>query len=136
MALLLEALAPGFLVLGFAWAVLPWLKAEDERARAAMVAVMLVLMWRYMAWRWIVTLPPIGLGIDFVIGLVFVTIETLVVIGATISADGTHAATSSASSGSRACGAPGASISRAAADTASATASGAWPRNAAPNPST
>ncbi len=85
MALFLEALAPGFLVLGFAWTVLPWLKAEDERARAAMVAVMLVLMWRYMAWRWIVTLPPIGLSIDFVIGLIFVTIETLVVIGATIS---------------------------------------------------
>jgi len=85
MALLLEALTPGFLVLGFAWTVLPWLKAEDERARAAMVAVMLVLMWRYMAWRWIVTLPPIGLSIDFVIGLVFVAIETLVVIGATIS---------------------------------------------------
>jgi len=85
MAILLEALVPGFLVLGFAWIVLPWLKAEDERARAVMVAVMLVLMWRYMAWRWIVTLPPIGLSIDFVIGLVFVTVETLVVIGATIS---------------------------------------------------
>jgi cellulose synthase (UDP-forming) len=85
MALLFEALAPGFLVLGFAWVVLPWLKAEDERARAAMVAVMLVLMWRYMAWRWIVTLPPIALSIDFVVGLVFVAVETLVVAGATIS---------------------------------------------------
>jgi cellulose synthase (UDP-forming) len=85
MPLLIEALVPGFIVLGFAWTVLPWLKAEDERARAAMVAVMLVLMWRYMAWRWIVTLPPIGLSVDFVVGLVFVIIETLVVIGATIS---------------------------------------------------
>lgn len=85
MPLLIEALVPGFIVLGFAWTVLPWLKAEDERARAAMVAVMLVLMWRYMAWRWIVTLPPIGLSVDFVVGLVFVIIETLVVVGATIS---------------------------------------------------
>jgi cellulose synthase (UDP-forming) len=85
MPLLFEALVPGFIVLGFAWTVLPWLKAEDERARAAMVAVMLVLMWRYMAWRWIVTLPPIGLSVDFVVGLIFVTVETLVVIGATIS---------------------------------------------------
>lgn len=85
MPLLIEALVPGFIVLGFAWTVLPWLKAEDERARAAMVAVMLVLMWRYMAWRWIVTLPPIGFSVDFVVGLIFVTIETLVVIGATIS---------------------------------------------------
>lgn len=85
MSVLFEALAPGFIVLGFAWTVLPWLKAEDERARTAMVAVMLVLMWRYMAWRWIVTLPPLGLTADFVIGLVFVLVETLVVIGATIS---------------------------------------------------
>ena len=85
MPLLIEALVPGFIVLGFAWTVLPWLRAEDERARAAMVAVMLVLMWRYMAWRWIVTLPPIGLSIDFVVGLIFVTVETMVVIGATIS---------------------------------------------------
>ncbi|MBN9168118.1 MAG: glycosyltransferase, partial [Myxococcales bacterium] len=46
---------------------------------------MLVLMWRYMAWRWIVTLPPIGLSVDFLVGLIFVTVETLVVIGATIS---------------------------------------------------
>ncbi|MFN3744332.1 MAG: glycosyltransferase [Hyphomicrobiaceae bacterium] len=85
MALLFEALAPGFLVLGFAWMVLPWLKAEDERARAAMVAIMLVLMWRYMAWRWMVTLPPVGLTLDFAVGVTFVTVETLVVAGATIS---------------------------------------------------
>jgi len=85
MRLLFEALAPGFLVLGFAWMILPWLKAEDERARAAMVAVMLVLMWRYLAWRWIVTLPPVGLSVDFVFGILFVTVETMVIIGATIS---------------------------------------------------
>lgn len=85
MAVLTEALAPGFLVLGAAWIVLPWLRAEDERARAAMVAVMLVLMWRYMAWRWIVTLPPLGLTVDFVVGLILVSVETLVVVGATIS---------------------------------------------------
>ena len=85
MALLLESLVPGFLVLGAAWIVLPWLRAEDERARAAMVAVMLVLMWRYMAWRWIVTLPPVGLTVDFLVGFVFVFVETAVVVGATIS---------------------------------------------------
>ena len=84
MAILLEALVPGFLALGFAWIVLPWLRAEDERARAAMVVVMLVLMWRYMAWRWLATLPPIGLTLDFIVGVVFVLVETMVVVGSTI----------------------------------------------------
>jgi hypothetical protein len=37
MALFLEALAPGFIVLGLAWVTLPWLKADDERARAASI---------------------------------------------------------------------------------------------------
>ena len=40
---LLETLAPGILVIGAAWVVLPWLRADDERARAAMVAVMVAL---------------------------------------------------------------------------------------------
>lgn len=84
MAPLIESLIPGFLILGASWIVLPWLRAEDERARAAMVAVMLVLMWRYMIWRWIATLPPLDISVDFVVGLVFVIIETLVVIGSTI----------------------------------------------------
>ncbi len=85
MALLLDSLVPGFLVLGLGWMVLPWLSADSERARAAMVAVMVVLMWRYLLWRWLGTLPPIGLTVDFVVGIIFVVVETLVVIGSTVS---------------------------------------------------
>ena len=51
--------------------LLPWLRADDERARVAMVAVMVVLMWRYMVWRWMVTLPPPGPTLDFGVGLIF-----------------------------------------------------------------
>ena len=85
MALLLESLVPGFLVLGLGWVVLPWISADSGRARAAMVAVMIVLMWRYLLWRWIATLPPIGLSLDFLVGLIFIVIETMVMIGSTIS---------------------------------------------------
>ena len=84
MPVLLEILMPGIFVIGLALMVLPWLRADDERARAAMVAVMLVLVWRYMIWRWLATLPPIGLSLDFIIGIAFVLIETLAVIGSTI----------------------------------------------------
>src|SRR5262245_21891653 len=84
-ALLLEVLSPGILVAGAALIVLPWLKEDDERARAAMVAVMVALMWRYMAWRWTGTLPPVGLTLEYAVGVVFAVIETAMLAGSTIS---------------------------------------------------
>ena len=85
MPVLLETLAPGLLVIGAAWAVLPWLRADDERARAAMLAVMAALMWRYLLWRWLVTVPPVGLTLNFGVGLIFVAVETLTIVGSTVS---------------------------------------------------
>jgi len=83
-ALLLETLWPGLMVSGAAMVVLPWLRADDERARSAMVAVALVLMWRYLAWRWLASLPPFGLTLDCIIGLAFIGVESLMIVGATI----------------------------------------------------
>ena len=83
--LLLETLSPGIAVAGLAFAVLPWLRPDDERARAAMVAVMLALMWRYLAWRWTGTLPPFDLTLECIVGVAFVTVESLSIIGSTIS---------------------------------------------------
>jgi hypothetical protein len=40
------------------------LLVDDERARAAMVAVAIVLMWRYLLWRWLGSLPPLGLTVE------------------------------------------------------------------------
>jgi cellulose synthase (UDP-forming) len=84
-ALLLETLSPGILVAGAALIVLPWLKEDDERARAAMVGVMVVLMWRYMLWRWMGTLPPPGLTLEYGVGVVFAVVETAMMAGTTIS---------------------------------------------------
>jgi cellulose synthase (UDP-forming) len=83
--LLFEILSPGLLVAGFALIVLPWLRPDDERARAAMVAVMVVLMWRYMIWRWLGTLPPVGLTLEYLVGLVFAMVETAMMAGTSIS---------------------------------------------------
>jgi cellulose synthase (UDP-forming) len=84
-ALLLETLSPGILVAGAALIVLPWLREDDERARAAMVAVMIVLMWRYMVWRWLGTLPPAGVTLEYLVGVVFAVVETAMLAGSTIS---------------------------------------------------
>jgi cellulose synthase (UDP-forming) len=84
-AVLIETLAPGILVIGAAWLLLPWLRPDDARARAAMVAVMIALMWRYMLWRWFATLPSVGDTLDFAVGVVFAFIETAMMCGSTVS---------------------------------------------------
>ena len=83
-SLLLETAAPALLVAGVAMVALPWLRPQDERARVAVVAVVSVLMWRYMIWRWVSTLPPMGLTLDWIVGLIFVSVETLAMMGTTI----------------------------------------------------
>jgi cellulose synthase (UDP-forming) len=83
-SLLLDMLAPGLLAAGVALVALPWLRPTDERARAAVVAVVIVLMWRYMIWRWFSTLPPVGLDIDWIVGVLFAAVETLAMAGTTI----------------------------------------------------
>jgi cellulose synthase (UDP-forming) len=83
-ALLLDALAPGLLVIGAALIALPWLSPKNERARMAVVAVIAVLMWRYMIWRWLYTLPPMGISVDWIVGVIFAMVETLAMLGTTI----------------------------------------------------
>ena len=83
-ALLLDTLAPGLLVVGAALIALPWMSPKSERARIAVVAVVSVLMWRYMIWRWLYTLPPMGFSIDWIVGVIFAVVETLAMLGTTI----------------------------------------------------
>jgi cellulose synthase (UDP-forming) len=66
-------------------AALPWLKRESAAARTLVIGIGVVLMWRYVAWRWTESLPPIGMSLNWFAGLLFVGIETLALIGATIS---------------------------------------------------
>jgi cellulose synthase (UDP-forming) len=79
-----EAFQPG-LVLGLlAVAMLPWLNRDNAIARTATISVCVILAWRYMLWRITYTLPPVGLTLDFGLGVVFITIEMLSMLGATV----------------------------------------------------
>jgi cellulose synthase (UDP-forming) len=84
-ALLLDAIWPGIMLAGAALLVLPCLRPEDVRARAAMVAVMLLLMWRYLLWRWLASLPPLGFTLEWLVGIIFITTETLMLLGTSVS---------------------------------------------------
>ena len=66
--ILIETFATAALVLGTAYAFLPWVSSHDERARAVAVTVMIAFMWRYMVWRWNSTLPIFGWSLDYIVG--------------------------------------------------------------------
>lgn len=79
-----EAFQPG-LVLGLlAIALLPWLNRDNTIARTVAISVCLLLAWRYMLWRIMYTLPPAGPTLDFGVGLLFITVEMLSMLGATV----------------------------------------------------
>ena len=80
-----ECCWPAALAGGAGLAILPWLRRDSVAARAIVIAIVLALMWRYILWRWFSTLPPFGFTLDTLTALLFITVETATVVGATIS---------------------------------------------------
>jgi cellulose synthase (UDP-forming) len=76
---------PGPLAAGACIAALPWLKRESSLARSIVIAAGIALMWRYIFWRWTVSLPPLGLSLDWIAGVIFAATETLALFGTTLS---------------------------------------------------
>jgi cellulose synthase/poly-beta-1,6-N-acetylglucosamine synthase-like glycosyltransferase len=82
---LFEALLPAGLIGLIAFAVFPWLNRNSETSRTITITICLFLMWRYLTWRIVHTLPPIDFTIEFATGLAFLIVELLCSTGATIS---------------------------------------------------
>jgi cellulose synthase (UDP-forming) len=80
-----DAIVPSIAVLFLAIAILPWLDRESTVARTGVIAVCLVLGWRYMFWRVFSTLPPVGLTLDFALGALFLAVEFLSMLGVSLS---------------------------------------------------
>lgn len=80
-----EAFAPGLALMFLAMAVLPWLDRKSTATRTIVLGVCGFLLWRYFIWRLTETLAPVDQIVDFGFGVVFLFLETLTVIGATIS---------------------------------------------------
>ena len=79
-----EAFQPGIVLGLLAIAILPWLNRDNTTARTVALGVCILLGWRYMLWRIIETLPPVGLTADFALGVVFTTVEMLSMLGTTV----------------------------------------------------
>jgi cellulose synthase (UDP-forming) len=80
-----EALLPGLTVVFLAIAILPWLDRGNHWARTSAIVVCIFVSWRYLLWRIGYTLPPAGLTLDFVAGVIFMAVEALAMIGGTLS---------------------------------------------------
>lgn len=79
-----ESLGPALVVLGLLSLLLPWLSRDNAYARAPLVAVTLIITWRYLLWRLTDTVPPFALSADWIGGIIFVGAEILNGIGTTV----------------------------------------------------
>src|SRR5215468_3425544 len=49
-----------FVLIGAATLLLPHLDRRDNRARMALFGICILLVWRYVAWRFSVSIPPLA----------------------------------------------------------------------------
>lgn len=71
-------------VIGAAILVLPHLDPKDNKARLALFAVCIILTWRYIGWRFSMTLPSFALSLESLYPWAFATIEALANLGWTL----------------------------------------------------
>lgn len=75
---------PGLAAGGLAIGLLPWLKRDWPAARILLMGVSIVLLLRYVAWRNLETIPPMGLTLDFLAGVTFAFVETVALLGSAV----------------------------------------------------
>lgn len=80
-----DVLLPGLTIGGILLLVLPSISRNNAVARVVIIGLGMWLMWRYLLWRIGETLPPPGYTLEYLIGMVFIVVELLSVIGATLS---------------------------------------------------
>src|SRR5690348_13571827 len=80
----MEHLALSFAVAGAALLALPLLDPKNDRARAALFGICILLIWRYLWWRFETTLPPLEWRFDSLYAWAFSTTEAIAILGWTI----------------------------------------------------
>lgn len=80
----MEHLALSFAVAGSAILVLPLLNPKNNRARAALFGICILLTWRYLWWRFDSTLPPFGWRFESLYAWGFSVAEAIAILGWTL----------------------------------------------------
>jgi cellulose synthase (UDP-forming) len=80
----MEHLALSLAVLGGAVLALPFLDPKDDRARIALFGICILLIWRYLWWRFDSTLPALEWRFDSLYAWGFSIAEAIAIVGWTI----------------------------------------------------
>jgi len=80
------SLGLAFGIIGFAWLVLPHCRRDNVWLRSALMLVVIVLSWRYIAWRFTDTIPPLAFEVESLVAWGFASLEALAMLSATIAA--------------------------------------------------
>jgi cellulose synthase (UDP-forming) len=83
--LISDSVWPGILGIGACLTTLPWLRREDRITRVCINLCLIAILWRYMYWRLTATLPPEGMTVEFVVGVLFLAVELLTLVNTTVS---------------------------------------------------
>lgn len=78
-----QALAPALLVAGILFCVMPFFRPDHPWARAALLTGCIILSWRYVAWRFEETIPPLELAVQPIAAWLFALIEAGTVLSST-----------------------------------------------------
>jgi cellulose synthase/poly-beta-1,6-N-acetylglucosamine synthase-like glycosyltransferase len=81
----MEHLALTLAITGAAILVLPLLRPKDDRARATLFGICILLSWRYLWWRFDATLPPFQWRFESLFAWAFSIVEAIAILGWTIS---------------------------------------------------
>jgi len=73
-------------IIGLACLALPYCRRENPWLRASLMAGVVVLSWRYIAWRFDSTIPPFSLDVDSLVAWSFAGLEALAMTSSTIAA--------------------------------------------------
>jgi cellulose synthase (UDP-forming) len=73
-------------IVGLACLLLPYCRRDDPWLRALLMAGVILLSWRYIAWRFESTIPPLAFEIDSIVAWSFATLEALAMTSSTIAA--------------------------------------------------
>jgi cellulose synthase/poly-beta-1,6-N-acetylglucosamine synthase-like glycosyltransferase len=79
-----DAFQPSLVAVALGIAILPWVDRTNPWVRALALSTCAALSWRYMLWRIFYTIPPIDEPLNFAIGVLFTAVETLSLVGTTL----------------------------------------------------
>jgi cellulose synthase (UDP-forming) len=73
-----------FILIGAATLLLPHLDPRDDRPRMLLFGISILLLWRYIGWRFSMTIPPLAPNLESLYAWMFALVEAAAAVGSTL----------------------------------------------------